>query len=420
MKNKKNSNYKGAKVASNKKNAKASQNKKLVVALCAFVGVVLVLGIILGSVALSRSAGSVVSYEGVYFDKGVTSYLIAYYKTEYLTKLIRQGVNAYDDEEFWKSSYRGVTKYADDFRDECIEYLRTLAAGNYVFDRYTTLTKKDKAKLENSINEVLDYKADGSKARFNELAEPMGFNFRDFKVATEIIYKAMAAFKVLYGENGANLSAGADPQGCDDYFANYSHVKLLFIRTNDDFVIDEDGNRVKDDEGNDELRELTQDEKDERAYDMELIDAAIAAIEENGDGQMSPEYFDSFYDKYRYDTDARIVGGYYFSAYSEFSEEFSNQFYDVVSVSLGMGIGEYAKVECNFGYCYIYKLENGEWDYAKSTYSEFFTDFYSDASEALYGTTLATISKDVKVHDTLRGIVPYTIPYNEDLVAYYS
>ena len=416
-KKRKNSNYHGA---STVQAPVGSKNRTMVVAVAAMIGIIIIAGLILGIVAIARTAGAVVSYDGVSFDKGVTSYLIAYYKNEYLTTLIRNGYDAYDDPEFWESAYLGATSHGDRLMDETVSFLRSMAAGNYLFDRYSSLTKKDKAKLENSIAEVLDYKAEGSKAKFNELAEPMGFNYRDFVVATEIIYKASAAYKIIYGEDGANLAAGADPAGCDEYFGIYSHVKLLFIRTSTEFVIDEDGNRVKDDNGNDTLRDLSDAEKSEREADIAAIDAAINAYYENTDGQMSPEFLDSFYKKYSYDDDQRLLTGYYFSPYSDFSSEFSEAMPGVVDNALGIEVGDYSKVELDFGVCYIYKCENGERDYTKNAYSEFFTDFYEKASAALYGGALNNIGKEIKVDADLGGLDPVYIPYNVTLVAKYS
>jgi hypothetical protein len=112
--------------------------------------------------------------------------------------------------------------------------------------------------IDRQIEETLSYRAGGSKAEFNKKTEAMGFDFSDFCEAQEILYKAERAGVAIYGENGEVLASDSYLGLCNNYLKNhYSHVKLLFIRTRDDFAVDEDGNRIEGDEG-DELRDLTE------------------------------------------------------------------------------------------------------------------------------------------------------------------
>ena len=84
--------------------ARASSNKKekntkriLPIIICSFLALLLVFGIVLGTIALIKEMRSVVSYNGVRIDKGVASYLAATYKATY--KGDKKDTAALDDNE---------------------------------------------------------------------------------------------------------------------------------------------------------------------------------------------------------------------------------------------------------------------------------------------------------------------------------
>ena len=67
-----------------KKKSETKGKRLIVVSVAVFLGAVLLFGVILGTVALVRSIGAVVSYQGVAIDKGSASYLAATYKNVFL------------------------------------------------------------------------------------------------------------------------------------------------------------------------------------------------------------------------------------------------------------------------------------------------------------------------------------------------
>ena len=72
-----------------------------------------------------------------------------------------------------------------------------------MFDEYATLTNEDIYKIDFAVQEVLNFQAGGSKKTFNELTSSMGFDFKDFKRGTEMLYKLRVVYNTVFGESGS-------------------------------------------------------------------------------------------------------------------------------------------------------------------------------------------------------------------------
>jgi phosphoglycolate phosphatase len=88
---------------------------------------------------------------------------------------------------------------------------------------------------------------------------------------------------------------------------------------------------------------------------------------------------------------------------------------EVVERALEMSVGEYEKVACSIGVCYIYKenVVSGAYDDEEDP---FFSDFYSDASEYLYAEILDIIAPEVTVKDKFYEVDYSEIPKVSDFV----
>ena len=156
--------------------------RKLTVILCVALAAVLLFGGVLITVNAVRSSRAAVRYNGVSFDKGVTSFIAASFKYDYIIYLQRCGVyEAQDTEAFWSSYSIGNTTYGQMLQSELDSYVAQLAVGVYIFDRYSKMTAQDKSAVRTAVNDVLEYRASGSELAFNRLSEPMGFDFDDFE-----------------------------------------------------------------------------------------------------------------------------------------------------------------------------------------------------------------------------------------------
>ena len=388
------------------------KNKFLMIFICAFAGVTLIFGATLGIIAGVRNSRAVVNYGSVRIEAGALRYLSAYYKLSYIRALRASGVNVSDTDAFWSSEAEQGKTQGDLYEESFEGYIRSLAASANTFLTESSYTKADKASVEATVEEVLAYKAGGSIDEFNRLSEKYGFDYDDFCDAAEILYKADRAKYILYGESGENLASF--PDECDKYLETYSRVKLIFIRDKEIFRTDEEGKILYGDDGNALLREMTEEEKAVRLGYIETLDAAIDSRKNGGDRQITPEMFNIYLEKS--DGDASMHNkGYYFNEKSDATAEFATVFPEVVERALEMSVGEYEKVACSIGVCYIYK-ENVVSGAYEDEEDPFFSDFYSDASEYLYAEILDVIAPEVTVKDKFYEVDYSEIPKASDFV----
>lgn len=383
--------------ANEKKQTMSKKNKILITFVCIFVSVAVILGSLFAIVIGVKNANAVVSYEGITMDEGVASFFVSYYKSRFLSALNSSGTSAYDTEEFWNTEYHNDVTYGQYFQHYAKEYIAEIVAANYLFNKYSSLSSSDREAINTTIEEVLTYKAEGSKDYFNEQTAAYGFDFSDFKDATKMMYKSQKVRSVVFGENGEKLTAF--PEECEQYFSNYSHVKLLFIRTEDKFLLDADGNRVPDEDGNDSLVPLTDAEKAEKQTVIAGIRDAIAAFNNGGDLQMSPALFDNYLEKHGNGDADMNDSGYYFYSEAEYTEEFYTEFPSIVDTAMSMQRDSYAEVSVDFGVCFIYKYENTSSAYKNSTANACLSDFYSDAADFLFAKSIESAASDVKFNE---------------------
>lgn len=390
--------------------------RKLTVILCVALAAVLLFGGVLITVNAVRSSRAAVRYNGVSFDKGVTSFIAASFKYDYIIYLQRCGVyEAQDTEAFWSSYSIGNTTYGQMLQSELDSYVAQLAVGVYIFDRYSKMTAQDKSAVRTAVNDVLEYRASGSELAFNRLSEPMGFDFDDFEKGCEIIYKARRAQRAIYGESGSVLASGDFAEDLNRLYSDYSHVNILMIRTETDFATDTEGNRVQGNDGNDEMVTLSDEKKAERLADLATVRALIDAQGTDAESYMTPGAFREWMKKYDYDPENRD-SGYYFMSGSSYTSEFGKGLPSVVSTALSMQIGEFKEVELEGGvYIFLYRYENEPLAYANSSYSRFFSDFYSLCADTLYAEIVNTLAYDVQVGNKYYEINATALPYNKEL-----
>ena len=408
---------------------KSTRARKIIpIVICTLLAVVIVFGAVIGIMAALREANSVLSYNGVTVSPGAAAYLASTYKATYISTLRSSGVFVTDAPFFWNKVANGMadTTYGDLLRRECERYVRSVAVCAYLFDRYASLDGTAREWIDKNVKEVLDYKADGSVKKFNELSADMGFTYNDFCEATELLYKAERAKDAIYGKDGAALAYASGVADCERYLNTYSRVRIIYIRVNDKFELDENGNRINED-GVDKKVALTDEERDERWADIAAIKASIAAIKDNTDGQMSVEYFNSFYynsdGSYRYNDDPdNAVGGYYFARNSSYTEEFAEYYPEAVDAALNMEVGDFDIVGSHDedgnleSVLVLYKCEPETHAYVSSSNSHFFKDFYSDASVYLFEKQLDALIGDVNVKDAYREIDPTKLEKNVEFL----
>ena len=381
---------------------------------------VIIFGATLGIILGVRNAKAAVRFNGVRISEGEAYFLLSKYKRDFIVKY-----GGHDSESFFNGKYDDTRTYADLLEEESVRYLKDIAVKNYLFDFIDGIEMSglDEIAVRKAVKEVLELReANGSEEKFNEIAEKYGFDYEDLSSAALLIYKAEAVGSRIFGSDGSLVMNY--PTDCQSYFdANYSHVKLLFIRTEDKFELDDNGNRVKDEDGNDKRVSLTDAEKAERAALIEDIENKISAYEGKSDGiEMTHAHFTALLSEYGEDDPERVEGGYYFSAYSSFSNEFTKNpdettnenRLEIAKCVLTMDKG-YAKREFDGGVCFIYKYANTEGAYA-DTSDVCFSDFYSLCASFVFSKTVSEFYDDVKIKDYIYDIDLLSLPGDNPFV----
>ena len=381
------------------KDAKLNKKKALIIFVSAFIAVAVIFGAVMGIVSAVKEANAVFSFDGVIMDEDVASFFIGRFKTKYIHDLRASGyTNAENTEKFWNSAYDKDRTHGDIMISLAERQLKQIVVNNYLFDRYSSLTDEDEALIEKAISETLEYHTGGSMDEFQSLAATYGFDYDSYCEAVEMLYKSDRAFAAIYGQDGTAMKN--DTSACAKYLSEYSHVSLIFIRTEDKLITFDDGSTA--------VHSLDADERAKRLDTIEKIRTAIEAKENGTDGQITPTAFAEYLSTYGEGDKNYDSMGHYFHEDSDFTKEYATQFPEVTEKALSMAVGEYAEVAVDFinrenpnaksspGVCFIYKSSPASGAYAESTLKRCFSDFYSDAATALYVDTSEILCRDME------------------------
>ena len=401
----------------NKNKAKADikepKRKFLLIFVCIFVAIVIVFASVLAIVSAVKRSRAVAYFKNVTMDMKVVSFFAVSYKSDFLKTFAASG--AEDSPGFFNSEYKDGKTYGEFLREGTESYIKKILAANYVFDRYSSLTKSDRNVINQAVEDTLTYKAGGNENTFNKDTEHFGFDYSAYKTAVEMIYKAQCALVAVCGTNGDNLKENSSLlEGYiteEEFLSNYSHVKLLFIRTEDTFVLDGDGNRKKNSDGTYQIRALTDDEKAARQALISEIRGYIAAIG-TSEAQMGPTMFDNYLlNNDEGDSDMH-ANGYYFAEGAEFTGEFRKIYGNILDKTYSMGIGDFGETAVDFGVCFIYKYAVDTSDIDRSSLEVCFKDFYTNLSPIFYDKLLTELSGEVTLKDSFNELNLIVLEHN--------
>ncbi len=393
-----------------------NQKKLIIIFSALFLGIVVLFGTVMGIVIAVNNAGAVVNYNGTVIKEGVANYLASYCKYEYLAELAKKLPEVSDSDEFWEDiDPESGKSYGEILAERSKEYIKSVAVGAYLFDRKATVSSEDKNNIKEIANEVLAYQgAAGDIDKFNEIAEASGYDYSDFKKAVELIYKYKTAKSVMYGYNGQALSLGNNAEECEAFLSSYSHVYILFIRTESKYVTDQDTGT--------EVAEMLDD--DERAEKQAFIDQVAEEIYNSKNmlegNHINAERFFDFIEKEGDYSGKNLTKGYYFSSISEYTLQFASEGDGdkIVNAALSLEIGEYSdRIDIDdgidSGVCFIYRAPNTAGAYADTSLDHFFSDFYENASSYLYYSELERCVLAVEDTELLLNMDFANIPKTE-------
>lgn len=391
-------------------------NKFLTIFIVIFVGLALILGVVLGAVAISKRSKAVAIYESALMDKEEAAFFVTYYKMRYMSLLRQSGVADVEDTQgFWNKLDTEKNKtYGELLKEGAEDYIRQVTVANYLFDCTAKLTKTDKEIISSACESLVNYRTDGDKSEFETLIADYGFSYAGLCRAAEMLYKANNLGSVLYGEGGKNIVNY--PEYAEEYLSKYSHVKLLIIRTEETFVVDENGNKVAGDDGQYKKVSLSEEGKAKRQALISEIRGYIAAIGTDK-AQMGATMFDTYIEAHDEENENMRSDGYYFKDGSYYTTEFSKVYSDkIVNKAYEMKEGDFAEVELDFGVCFIYKYKPTAKAYSASSSEDCFVDFYSSAANALLTQNIEKYKNEVKLTEKFGEIDAIMLPYNYDFI----
>lgn len=380
--------------------------KILIIAVSAVTAAIIALGAAIGIATAITNASAAARLDGVMMDSGEVNYFASRYKSIYIRTLTSSGVGATDTEAFWNKTDENTGKTYGALLTEGVRaYIADMIAAVRIYLNYNSFGATERAAVESACMQVVQYKGGGSIASFNETVSKFGFDYDDFRSASEKIYMASLAEAMLYGADGSGLASFTDE--CDKYYAEYTCVKLLFFRTNT--KIAEDGS----------IANLTDEEIAERAASIAKIREYIANYNDGKEDAISPETFEIYYEKS--DGDPQFYDtGYYLHPSAEQTGYFREAFPEIYDVAMSLEIGEFGEAAwdvdldpetAEMGVCFIYRDEP-----AKSAYSDseniMFSDFYSDAALKLYSDIVAEFSPLVEFTENYNSLDAVAIPSN--------
>ena len=386
------------------------KNRFLLIFVCIFVSAVLIFGVVLGIVSAVKKSKTAVSFKGTVMDVEAASFFATQYKYSFMGMLSDSGVKGVEDTlGFWNKDSGNGKSYGDILKEGVREYISQVLVTSYLYDRYTDLSKEEKELISTAVEETVTYKAQGSKKLFNEAVKEHGFSYSSYKNAVAMSYKSGMAQSVICGDSGENLKDEADL--VSEYLSEYTHVKLLFIRTETTFELDSDGNPIVESDGSYSTRELTDKEKLERQELISEIRAKIEAIgtSESSMGKDSFDYYLEHNDEG--DRDSHDFG-YYFHPDAAFTKAFEEEFEGIAEVAYNMPVDSFSEAEVDFGVCFIYKYEVSSSDIEQKSLEECFTDFYSNLSEIFFVEQVANLTPSVKFDKKFDEIDILLLPYN--------
>lgn len=256
-----------------------------------------------------------------------------------------------------------------------------------MFDDYgLSLSRSVEDTINSYIDDFVDEYADGSRNKFNAALGAYGVNINMLKKIYLRDEKVSALYDALYGTNGIIGITDEDRQNYLD--ENYVRVRHIYVNNKYMYATDEDGVQEYTDDGLRKKRELT---AEELAAKQALIDAIDESLAEGAD-------FDEVYDAFS--EDKYYKNGYYISENMDFIS-------DVTDSAMSLEVGEYKKIETDYGTHYIMRLEMDEKPWENEDNSDFFDGYDTTVGQALFADMAEEKISEVVLNEEVLG--EYTI-----------
>ncbi len=333
---------------------------------------------------VSCSPESVMTYGSHSINENEFSYYLATYKGKYAQTY----ADFKNTPEYFSSVVTDDGQTVEDVLYSAVVHnVEMTLVCEQMFDDYgLSLSRSVEDTINSYIDDFVDEYADGSRNKFNAALGAYGVNINMLKKIYLRDEKVSALYDALYGTNGIIGITDEDRQNYLD--ENYVRVRHIYVNNKYMYATDEDGVQEYTDDGLRKKRELT---AEELAAKQALIDAIDESLAEGAD-------FDEVYDAFS--EDKYYKNGYYISENMDFIE-------DVTDSAMSLEVGEYKKIETDYGTHYIMRLEMDEKPWENEDNSDFFDGYDTTVGQALFADMAEEKISEVVLNEEVLG--EYTI-----------
>lgn len=329
---------------------------------------------------VSCSSESVMTYGSHSINENEFSYYLATYKGKYAQTY----ADFKNTPEYFSSVVTDDGQTVEDVLYSAVVHnVEMTLVCEQMFDDYgLSLSRSVEDTINSYIDDFVDEYADGSRNKFNAALGAYGVNINMLKKIYLRDEKVSALYDALYGTNGIIGITDEDRQNYLD--ENYVRVRHIYVNNKYMYATDEDGVQEYTDDGLRKKRELT---AEELAAKQALIDAIDESLAEGAD-------FDEVYDAFS--EDKYYKNGYYISENMEFIE-------DVTDSAMSLEVGEYKKIETDYGTHYIMRLEMDEKPWENEDNSDFFDGYDTTVGQALFADMAEEKISEVVLNEEVLG-----------------
>ena len=329
---------------------------------------------------VSCSPESVMTYGSHSINENEFSYYLATYKGKYAQTY----ADFKNTPEYFSSVVTDDGQTVEDVLYSAVVHnVEMTLVCEQMFDDYgLALSRSVEDTINSYIGDFVDEYADGSRNKFNAALGAYDVNINMLKKIYLRDEKVSALYDALYGTNGIIGITDEDRQNYLD--ENYVRVRHIYVNNKYMYATDEDGVQEYTDDGLRKKRELT---AEELAAKQALIDAIDESLAEGAD-------FDEVYDAFS--EDKYYKNGYYISENMDFIS-------DVTDSAMSLEVGEYKKIETDYGTHYIMRLEMDEKPWENEDNSDFFDGYDTTVGQALFADMAEEKISEVVLNEEVLG-----------------
>lgn len=316
-------------------------------------------------------------------DETITENEYQFYLATYKANFRSMYTDFKDTDEFYTSVLTEDGMTAGEYLNDAVRHnVQMSLICDGLFEEYNL-------RLDSAVADTVDeYIADfiteysgGSKTAFNQALSQYGVNanmLREIYLRDE---RASALFAHLFGSGGEHALTDADRA---EYLSeNYVRVRHIYVNDKYTYAYDEDGYPVYTESGVHQMTGLTD---EEAAAKADLIAAIDESLSEGG----------SFEEVYAaMSEDQYYENGYYLTRNT------TDFITEVVDAAFSLDVGEYVKVESDYGTHYVMRMEMDESPWDEDANADFFTDYDTTVADALFTELVESHLSEVVLNEEL-------------------